>query len=185
MKTDKCDYKLPTRLQYENNNMVFTTCTEESSGIPTYRNIITEFFMQESTPLPEGLKLDNKTGEITGTPIAIMKPTAFTVHGKNPAGETFTVITISVRRGHCPLEGSASVTLELKMANAVSKNYDHIIDTIRRVVSEDLNIDTKSVVVNIKNKAAVFTPSQQFMSCAAIRKHKARNNYAVRNKDTD
>ena len=105
VKNDKCDYRLPARLQYDNNNMEFVMNTEVSSGIPNYRNIIEEFYMQDSTPLPEGLKIDAKTGEITGIPVAIMDSKAFTVRAKNPAGETFTVITINVRKGRCQPEG--------------------------------------------------------------------------------
>ena len=105
VKTDKCQYKLPARLEYEKSNMEFVMNTEVSSGIPNYRNIIEEFYVQESTPLPEGLKIDAKTGEITGIPVAIMDSKAFTVRAKNPAGETFTVITINVRKGYCAPEG--------------------------------------------------------------------------------
>ena len=105
VKNDKCDYRLPSRLQYDNNNMEFVMNTEVSSGIPNYRNIIEEFYMQDSTPLPEGLSINAKTGEITGTPIALLDTKTFTVRAKNPAGETFTVITISVRKGHCQPEG--------------------------------------------------------------------------------
>ena len=105
VKKDKCQYRLPARLQYDNNNMEFVMNTEVSSGIPNYRNIIEEFYMQDSTPLPEGLKIDAKTGEITGIPVAIMDSKAFTVRAKNPAGETFTVITINVRKGYCAPEG--------------------------------------------------------------------------------
>ena len=79
VKNDKCDYKLPARLQYDNNNMEFVMNTEVSSGIPSYRNIIEEFYMQDSTPLPEGLTIDAKTGEITGKPVALMDTQG--VHG--------------------------------------------------------------------------------------------------------
>ena len=61
--------------------------------------------MQDSTPLPEGLKIDAKTGEITGIPIAVMDTKTFTVRAKNPAGETFVEITIMVRKGRCAPEG--------------------------------------------------------------------------------
>ena len=105
VKNDKCEYKLPARLQYDNNNMEFVMNTEVSSGIPSYRNIIEEFYMQDSTPLPEGLKIDAKTGEITGIPIAVMDTKTFTVRAKNPAGETFVEITIMVRKGRCAPEG--------------------------------------------------------------------------------
>ena len=52
VKMAKCEYKVPDRLQYENNNRVFVL------GIPSYRTIITEFSMQEDTPLPEGFTLN-------------------------------------------------------------------------------------------------------------------------------
>ena len=52
VKMAKCEYKVPDRLQYENNNRVFVM------GIPSYRTIITEFAMQEDTPLPEGFTLN-------------------------------------------------------------------------------------------------------------------------------
>ncbi|OAO16460.1 Kelch domain protein [Blastocystis sp. ATCC 50177/Nand II] len=105
VKNDKCEYKLPARLQYENNNMDFVMNTEVSSGIPSYKNIITRFFMQDSTPLPDGLTLNEQTGEITGKPIALMDTKAFTVRAENPAGETYVTITINVRKGHCQPEG--------------------------------------------------------------------------------
>ena len=105
IQNDKCEYKLPSRIEYTNNNMEFVMGAEASSGVPRYRNIITEFFMQENTPLPEGLKIDAATGEITGIPTATMDAKTFTVRGKNPAGETFVAITILVRIGRCPPEG--------------------------------------------------------------------------------
>ena len=105
VKNDMCQYKLPARLQYDNNNMEFVMNTQVSSGIPSYKNIIDEFYMQDSTPLPEGLTLNPTTGEITGTPIALMDTKTFTVRAKNPAGETYVTITISVRKGYCQPEG--------------------------------------------------------------------------------
>ena len=58
VKNDMCKYKLPEKLGYENNNMEFVLNTEVSSGVPSYKNIITRFFMQDSTPLPDGLTLN-------------------------------------------------------------------------------------------------------------------------------
>ena len=102
---DMCAYKVPAMINYRNNNMQFIMDTEVSSGVPTYRNIIQEFYMQTSTPLPEGLRIDRTTGEIKGIPRAILDSRSYTVRGKNPAGETFVAITISVRKGYCAPEG--------------------------------------------------------------------------------
>ena len=104
-KTDKCEYKLPARLNYETNNMEFVLGTQANSGAPTYRNIITEFYMQEDTPLPAGLSINPTTGEISGKPTQAVETLALTVRGKNPKGETFVAITISVRKGFCQPEG--------------------------------------------------------------------------------
>ena len=38
-------------------------------------------------------------------PIALMDSKAFTVRAKNPAGETYVAITITVRKGYCMPEG--------------------------------------------------------------------------------
>ena len=104
VKNDKCEYEEPTRLQYENSSMEFVLNTEVSSGVPSYRSIVTRFFMQGSTPLPEGLTLNEQTGEITGKPIALLNMTTFTVRAENPKGEAYVTITISVRKGYCPSE---------------------------------------------------------------------------------
>ena len=105
VKNDKCEYKPPEKLAYENSNMEFVLNTEVSSGKPSYKNIITRFFMQDSTPLPEGLTLNEQKGEITGNPGAVMDPKVLIVRAENPAGETYVSITISVRKGYFMPEG--------------------------------------------------------------------------------
>ncbi|KAM7453318.1 hypothetical protein BLSTO_05937 [Blastocystis sp. subtype 1] len=101
VKNEKCEYLLPEAIQYENSNMEFVLNTEVSSGKPSYKNIITEFFMQSSTPLPEGLSIDATTGKS----VREMEQRAFTVCGKNPAGETIVEVTVAVRKGYCQPEG--------------------------------------------------------------------------------
>ncbi|OAO15326.1 hypothetical protein AV274_2967 [Blastocystis sp. ATCC 50177/Nand II] len=105
VKNEKCVYKLPADLKYAAGTLEFVLNTEGSSGVPSYRNLITEFFMQENTPLPEGLTIDGKTGEIAGKPVKEMEETALTVRGKNPRGETFVRVMIGVRKGYCQPEG--------------------------------------------------------------------------------
>ena len=75
-----------------------------TTGKPTFTNLVTHFFMDEVTPLPEGLTLDEETGEISGSAKAVSEAT-YTVHGENPKGATFVAITISVRKGRCQPEG--------------------------------------------------------------------------------
>ena len=74
-------------------------------GIPSYWTIITEFSMQEDTPLPEGFTMNAQTGEITGKSTAEMEVTDLVVVGKNPKGVKVVVISIRVRKGPCPSEG--------------------------------------------------------------------------------
>ena len=98
VKMAKCEYKVPDRLQCENNRVF-------AMGIPSYRTIITEFAMQEDTPLPEGFTLNAEMGEITGKATAEMEVTDLVVVGKNPKGVKVVVISIRVRKGPCPSEG--------------------------------------------------------------------------------
>ena len=105
VKNDKCEYKLPARLGYENTNMEFVLNTQVSSGLPTYRNIVEEFYMQDSTPLPAGLSINPTTGEITGMPTTVLTSQGYTVRARNAKGETFVAINIGVRKGECAPEG--------------------------------------------------------------------------------
>ena len=110
VKTDKCEYKLPADLNYQGNNLVFILDTEVSSGAPSFVNLITEFYMQEDTPLPDGLTIDEKTGVISGKPSKLQDAVLYTVRGKNPKGETFISLAITVRKGSCPPEGVFDTT---------------------------------------------------------------------------
>ena len=102
VQTDKCEYRVPENMTYVNSDYLFIMGTEVATEVPSYVNIIEEFYMQESTPLPEGFQLDPKTGVISGVPVETLDARAFTVRGRNPAGETFAEITISVIKGYCP-----------------------------------------------------------------------------------
>ena len=110
VKTDKCEYKLPADLNYQGNNLVFILDTEVSTGAPSFVNLITEFYMQEDTPLPDGLSIDATTGVISGKPTKLQDAVLYTVRGKNPKGETFVGVAITVRKGSCPPEGVFDTT---------------------------------------------------------------------------
>ena len=92
-------------MAYANPNYVFIMGTEVATEAPTYTNLITEFFIQEGVTLPEGFKIDATTGVISGIPTTTVDAQEFTVRGKNPKGETFAVITITVIKGYCLPDG--------------------------------------------------------------------------------
>ena len=66
--------------------------------------------MDEGVVLPEGLTLNEKTGQITGTPTDTSDISSYTIYGENSAGATSTTISISVRKGQCKAEGVFPVT---------------------------------------------------------------------------
>ena len=105
IKTDKCVYKEPAKLSYPSQRYVFIRDVAAATDLPTYLNIIEEFYLSEGTFLPEGLALDTKTGQITGTPTDVADLAAYTIYGKNPAGVTYTAINIQIRIGECQADG--------------------------------------------------------------------------------
>ena len=79
--------------------------TASTTGKPTYRNIVTRWFVDDGVVLPAGLKLDEETGEISGIPTSIMDNQAFTVFAQNPNGAASVTIEIDIRVGRCVAEG--------------------------------------------------------------------------------
>ena len=100
-KTDECRYKIPADLLYPSSSYMFVMDTVVSTGVPSYRNIIQSFFLDEHVYLPLGLELDAKTGEIRGVPIEEQPMTMYTIYGKNERAATMFVLNIQVRRGVC------------------------------------------------------------------------------------
>ena len=110
IKTDKCDYKVPSNLAYDVDRFTLVLNTQVSITAPTYTNLITKFYLAENTFLPDGLTLDTTTGAISGKPTAESSLKTFTIFGENPKGVTSTTINISVRKGECPAEGNFQKT---------------------------------------------------------------------------
>ena len=106
IQNDKCTYKLPARLSYDNERYTLVLNTQVNIAKPSYRNIIQKFYLAENTFLPDGLTLDETTGAITGVPTSEMGLKEYTIYGENPAGVTFTKINLSVRKGECKAEGN-------------------------------------------------------------------------------
>ena len=103
--TERCAYKEPANLEYATATFVFVRDVKSSSGAPSFSNLITEFYVQEDTPLPAGFAIDAATGEITGVATSEFDAVRVVVRGKNPSGETLAEISIAARLGYCPPEG--------------------------------------------------------------------------------
>ena len=103
--TERCAYKEPANLEYATATFVFVKDVKSSSGAPSFSNLITEFYVQEDTPLPAGFAIDAATGEITGVATSEFDAVRVVVRGKNPSGETLAEISIAARLGYCPPEG--------------------------------------------------------------------------------
>ena len=103
---EHCTYLFPEELAYESVVYPFVKDTQVSTGVPTFKNIITEFYIAGDAALPEGLTLNTVTGEIAGMPRNSTDGSlVYTVVGKNPVGAVSTTITISVRIGSCIADG--------------------------------------------------------------------------------
>ena len=108
--TDTCLYKPPTNITYRSSSFTFVRGTEVKTDKPTYVNIITEFAMSTSTPLPQGLAIDPLTGVISGIPSIAAETQAFTVYGTNPKGTALVEILITIRNGKCLPDGIYGAT---------------------------------------------------------------------------
>ena len=110
IKTDTCLYKPPMNITYALGSYTFVRGTEVKTDAPTYVNIITEFAMSTSTPLPQGLEIDPVTGVISGVPTIAMETQAFTVYGTNPKGTALVEILITICNGQCLPDGVYGAT---------------------------------------------------------------------------
>ena len=110
IQTDMCTHKLPAMVRYRSSRFTFVMGTSVTTATPTYRNIVTRWYIDTGVSLPAGLTLNESTGEITGVPTAVQSLTTFTVYAENPTGAASTTISIQVRKGTCVAEGLFPVT---------------------------------------------------------------------------
>ena len=110
IKTDKCIMKPPTNARYVPSRNVFVMDTKVTTGVPSVRNIVTRWYIDDGVFLPDGLSLNSQTGEISGTPTEERELTPFTVYAENDSGATQATVTIEIRKGRCIAEGVFPVT---------------------------------------------------------------------------
>ena len=110
VKSELCALRVPQNLMYREKSFSFVMNTLSSSGEPSYEFIIQEFSFK-GLPLPEGMELNQRTGEISGVPTQLQDVESYTIVGSNEKGSVATVISIMVRLGSCPAYGPYSQTL--------------------------------------------------------------------------
>lgn len=107
---ENCEYNAPSQIRYRQNRLVFVAGISATSGKPSYRNIVTHWYVDEGVELPAGMTLNENTGEISGTPTDVLSITTFTIYAENPGAASFVTIEISVRKGRCNAEGVFPLT---------------------------------------------------------------------------
>ena len=104
VRMEHCKYKVPSMIHYQSTRFDFVRDVVSSTEKPTYRNIITRWFLDDGVNLPLGLLLDEQTGEIYGIPTEEMSLHSYIVRVENPSSAAFVEIQISVRKGRCNAE---------------------------------------------------------------------------------
>ncbi|KNB42135.1 hypothetical protein JH06_4648 [Blastocystis sp. subtype 4] len=110
VKTDQCVKITPSNARYRSSHNIFVMGTAVTTGVPSVRNIVDRWYIDEGVTLPNGLSLDSQTGEISGTPTETMDLTTYTVYAENESGATQATVSIQVRKGQCMAEGVFPVT---------------------------------------------------------------------------
>lgn len=84
----------PSGLSYPKGTYTFLTDKAIDAQSPSVTGVVTGYSV---TPdLPAGIKLDSKTGAISGTPSAVSSKKTYTVTASNPAGNTTAALLIEV-----------------------------------------------------------------------------------------
>ena len=110
VKLDHCVMKIPANPRYHSSRMVFVMGTAVSSGVPTFSNIVENWYIDKGVELPDGLTLNAKTGELSGRPTELWGITSYTIYAENSSGAASVEVTIQVRLGSCMAEGVFPLT---------------------------------------------------------------------------
>ncbi|KNB41456.1 hypothetical protein JH06_5430 [Blastocystis sp. subtype 4] len=132
VKMDHCVQKLPFDAHYTHSQYRFVMGTTVTTGVPTVKNIVERWYVDTGVFLPVGLSLNEKTGEISGTPTDTQDLTAFTIYGENQSGATQTTIGIHVRKGQCIAEGVFPATEVDKVAEYDCAMHGSYVGTQKR-----------------------------------------------------
>ena len=106
---DKCIYKAPEMVRYRSGRLMFVMGTAVSEK-PSYHNIVTKWSLGDGLVLPEGLTLNQQTGEISGIPTDTSDMGSYTIYAENPTSAVTVNLDISVRKGRCNAEGVFPLT---------------------------------------------------------------------------
>jgi len=109
IQTDHCTYKAPAMVRYRSGRLTLVKGTMVSEK-PSYVNIVTKWSMDDSTKLPDGLSLNEETGEISGVPVETQDYTTYTIYAENPVAAATVTVSIMIRKGHCNAEGVFPLT---------------------------------------------------------------------------
>ena len=110
VKLDHCSMKPPANARYNKLRYQFVKDTVVTTGLPSATNIVSRWYIDEGVYLPDGLTLNEQSGEISGTPTDVLDMTSFTIYAENESGATFVIVTLQIRKGQCMAEGVFPVT---------------------------------------------------------------------------
>ena len=107
---DHCRQRLPTSIEYKKPRYLFVEGIASTTEVPLVSGIVEKWYVDEGTDLPAGLVLNEQTGEIAGTPTAVVEMTEVKVYAENQAGVVIVKVFLQVRKGICLAEGVFETT---------------------------------------------------------------------------